>query len=231
MKTVHGSLNLLAIAAVSVLVGCATTHDEVAGGNQASTAHTSTAGTQTKGTAEMPQLPPGWTQADMQACMAAATPGKQQQMLAREAGKWTGTTTMWMAPDTQPLTSPVSSTVSTIMDGRFTKCEFSGDMPGMGPFQGLGFSGYDNAGQKYVSSWLDNQGTGIMFGEGTMSADGSTLTWNYHMTCPITKKATTVREVEHFSGDNKLTLDMYGDDPHTGKEFHSMHIELTRQSP
>jgi hypothetical protein len=231
MKTVRSSLNLLSIAAVSALVGCATTHDEIAGGNPPSNAQTSTTTAQTKSTAETPKLPPGWTQADMQACMEAATPGKQQQNLARATGKWTGTTTMWMAPDTQPMTSPVSSTVSTIMDGRFTKCEFSGEMPGMGPFQGFGFDGYDNAGQKYVSTWLDNMGTGIMFGEGTMSADGSTLTWSYHMTCPITKKATTLREVRHFTGDNKMTFDMYGDDPHTGKEFHSMHIELTRQSP
>jgi hypothetical protein len=167
----------------------------------------------------------------MQACMAAATPGKQHQMLARGVGKWTGTTTMWMAPDTQPMTSQASSIVSTIMDGHFVKCEFSGEMPGMGAFQGLGFSGYDNAAQKYVSTWLDSQGTGIMFGDGTMSADGNTLTWNYHMTCPITKKATTMREVEHRTGDNSLTLDMYGEDPHSGKEFKMMHIDMKRQSP
>jgi hypothetical protein len=40
------------------------------------------------------KLPPGWTESDMQACMAAATPGKMHQYLAQSVGVWHGKTTM-----------------------------------------------------------------------------------------------------------------------------------------
>ena len=34
-----------------------------------------------------------------------------------------------------------------LMDGRYIKCEMTGNMPGMGPFTGLGFYGFDNVSQ------------------------------------------------------------------------------------
>jgi hypothetical protein len=71
---------------------------------------------------QMPQLPPGWTEADMQACMAAGTPGEQHAHLAESVGTWHGKTTMWMAPGTEPMTSECTSSVTPMMDGRFTKC-------------------------------------------------------------------------------------------------------------
>ena len=219
-------MTFLAALALTAFAGCATTNEDVGSDNYQSPKDQSAQG---NSAGEM-QLPPGISQADMQACMAAATPGKQHEMLARGVGHWTGKHTMWMTPDAQPATSNMSSTVSTIMDGRFTKVEIEGDMMGM-PFHGLGYNGYDNVAQKYVSTWIDNWGTGFMIGDGTMSADGNTLTWNYRYNCPITKGPTTMRQVEHRTGDNSMTLDMYGPEPHSGKEFKMMHIEMTRQSP
>src|SRR6266404_168634 len=46
---------------------------------------------------EMP-LPPGWTKADMQACMMAGIPGKMHEHLAKSVGVWHGKSTMWMYP-------------------------------------------------------------------------------------------------------------------------------------
>jgi hypothetical protein len=230
MKIATHSLTFLSAVAITAFAGCATTHQEIGSADHPSAkAQTKTEHQHGDAPADMP-LPPGWTKADMDACMAAGTPGKQQAMLARAAGHWAGTSTMWMAPDTQPTTSQTTANISTIMDGRYTKCEFSGDM-GMGPFQGLGFNGFDNVSQKYVSTWIDTMSTGIMVGDGVMSADGNTFTWTYHFNCPIQKKPTTMREVQHFASDNAMTLDMYGDEPHTGKEYKMMHIEMTRQSP
>lgn len=219
MKTAIPMTFLTAIS-LTAFMGCASTNQDV--GSDEYAYSKSQSSSQSNAASQM--------QADMQACMAAAAPGKQHEMLARGAGHWSGTSSMWMAPDTQPVTSKVSSNVTTLMDGRFTKCETSGDMPGMGPFQGLGFYGFDNVSQKYVSTWLDNCGTGMMTGDGTMSADGNTMTWTYHYNCPITKKMVTMRQVEHRTSDNAMTLDMYGNDPHSGKEFKMMHIDLTRQS-
>lgn len=172
--------------------------------------------------------PPGMTEADMQACMLAATPGKMHKHLAEDIGTWRTKTTMWMTPGAAPMTSEGTSTVSPLLDGRFIMVNWKGEMPGMGPFNGLGISGFDNVSQKFVSVWLDNHGTGIMNGTGELSADGRTLTWEYTGNCPITKKPMTMREVDTVTGPNTKTLEMFGADPKNGQEFKMMKIELTK---
>jgi hypothetical protein len=176
-----------------------------------------------------PQLPPGWTEADMMACVEAGTPGKMQEHLAAGAGTWNGKTTMWMAPGADPVTTDSVSTVKMIMDGRYAECEWKSDMPGMGPFHGRGIYAYDNTAQKFQSTWIDNHSSGIMMGTGELSADGKVLTWNFTFTCPINKKPTTMREVETITGPNTRTMEMFGVDPKSGKEYKMMAVELTRK--
>jgi hypothetical protein len=176
------------------------------------------------------QLPPGMTEEDMKACIEAGTPGPQHEHLAKGVGVWQGKTKMWMTPEmTEPQTSECTSTITAMMDGRFTKCEIEGDMPGMGPFNGFGLYGFDNVSKKYQSTWIDNCGTGMMNGTGELSSDGRTLTWVFNYNCPITKKPTTMREVERYTGKDTMTLEMYGVDPKSGKEFKMMEIAFTRK--
>jgi hypothetical protein len=177
---------------------------------------------------DMPQLPPGWTEADMQACMEAATPGEMHAFLAESIGTWTGKSKMWMAPGVPPMESECTSKITALLDGRFTKCEIEGEMPGMGPFHGFGIYGYDNVGKKFQSTWIDNCGTGMMQGTGELSSDEQTLTWKFTYNCPITKKPTTMREIERNTGKNTKTLEMHGIDPKSGKEFKMMEIAFTR---
>ena len=136
---------------------------------------------------------------------------------------------MWMAAGTEPTLSECTTNVTSIMDGRYIKTEVLGDMPGMGPFNGFGISGFDNVSQKYVSTWIDNCGTGIMTGTGELSADAKTMTWTFTYNCPIQKKPVTMRQVEHYTGHDTMTLEMFGPDPKTGKEYKSMEISYTRK--
>ena len=181
--------------------------------------------------AEQPEMtrPPGWTLDDMKACMAAGTAGKMHEWLAKDVGDWTGKSTMFMGPDGPPMTSECTATVTSLMDGRYIKVEMKGDMPGMGPYQGGGIYGFDNVSKKFVSSWIDNHSTGIMQGQGELSDDGKVLTWEYTANCPITKKPTTMKEVETRTGADSKTLEMWGDDPKSGKNYKMMKIELTRK--
>jgi hypothetical protein len=181
------------------------------------------------GQAEM-KLPPGWTMEDMQAYMRAATPGKMQERLAKDAGVWLCKNTMWTAPDTEPITSEGKSTVTPIMDGRYTKCEMEGEMPGMGPYHGFAIYGYDNIAKQFVCTWIDNMSTGFANGVGELSDDGKTLTWKFTANCPITEKPVVMREIETVTGPNTKTLEMFGTDPKSGKEFQMMKIELTKKS-
>lgn len=174
-------------------------------------------------------LPPGWTEADLQAMMAAGTPGPQHAFLGKGAGEWTGKVTTWMYPDAEPMTSECTCTVTPIMDGRYFHCEITGAMPGMGPYHGAGVYGFDNVTRKFVTSWIDNHSTGILNGTGELSDDGKKITWNYMYNCPIAKKPVPMQEIETFTGPDTKTLEMFGAEPKSGKEFQMMRIELTRK--
>jgi len=176
------------------------------------------------------ELPPGWTQEDMQACMVAGTPGKQHEHLQKMVGTWAARDQMWMAPDTEAMTCESTWTISDLMDGRYIKTEVRGEMPGMGPFNGLGITGYDNVAQQYVGTWIDNHCTGILQGVGELSPDGKTMTWKYSYRCPITKKPAVLRQVQQTNSDNSMTVEMFGVDPKSGKEYKCMRIELTKSS-
>jgi hypothetical protein len=179
--------------------------------------------------AVMPELPPGMSEAEMQACMAAATPGPMHAYLTEAVGEWSGKTKMWMSPESQPTMSECTSTVTSMMDGRFTRVEIAGDMPGMGPFNGFGIYGFDNVAQKFQLTWIDNCGTGMMTGTGDLSSDGKTLTWTCTYNCPIAKKPVVMREVDRRTGKDTTVLEMYMTDLKTGKEFKMMEIAFTRK--
>ena len=175
------------------------------------------------------KLPPGWTAADLEACMLAGTPGEMQKFLASGKGEWIGKSTMWMYPGAEPAVCDNTSTVTTLMDGRFTKVEVKGEIPGMGPYHGVGLYGYDNVGKKFVSTWIDNHSTGMMQGEGQLSKDQKTLTWNYNFSCPLTQKPAKMKEVETIISENERRLEMWGDDPKSGKNFKMMQIDMKRK--
>ena len=44
------------------------------------------------------------------------------------------------------------------------------------------------------------------------------------------KKLVTMREVETITGPNSKTLEMFGPDPKTGKEYKMMVIEYTKKA-
>lgn len=201
---------VVCITALAALAGCAHDHNSAPAAEQ------------------QMQLPPGWTEADMQACMAAGAPGAMQEWLASGAGTWRGKSQMWMAPGTEPMVSEVTNTIKPIMDGRYVKCTYEGDMPGMGPFTGHGITGYDNVSGKFVSSWIDNHSTGIMQGTGSLSADKRVLTMNYSYNCPINKRPTVMREITTHNGPNSTTLEMYATDPKSGKEYKMMQVDFKR---
>jgi uncharacterized protein DUF1579 len=158
----------------------------------------------------------------------AATPGPQHEILKKLAGDWNATVKMQMDPSQPAETSQSSSTVTTLMDGRYSQEVVSGNMMGQ-PFSGMGITGYDNVIGKYVSTWIDNMGTGIMTSQGTADAAGKVITWAATMSDPATGKVTKERMVTTITDDNHHTLEMYSTPPGAKKEMKTMTIEYTRK--
>ena len=171
---------------------------------------------------------------DMQKMMELAKPSENHKMLAELAGSWTYTVTMWMDPSAPPQTSKGTAVRKAIMDGRFYVGEFTGkmEMPGADgkkkemTFTGKSLEGYDNAKQKFVSTWVDNMGTGIMMSEGTY--DPATKTFNYTSEIEMMPgMKTKVRATTRIVDKDHHTFDWYED--RGGQEVKTMEINYTRK--
>lgn len=165
-------------------------------------------------------------EAMMQAWMAYMTPGEAHSALTSQAGEWSHQVTMWMGPGAPATESTATSTAEAILGGRYLVERFSGNMMGM-PFEGQALIGYDNAKQKFFSTWVDNMGTGVMAAWGTVDPTTHTLTLTGTVVDPMTGEDKPFREVHTHSGPNEKTMEMYGPGP-DGQEYKMMEIHSTR---
>jgi hypothetical protein len=112
----------------------------------------------------------------MKRWQAFMTPGPEHKELASCAGTWSAEINVWMAgPGSEAQTSTGTAEFSTVLGGRYLKQEVSATMMGM-PFNGIGYTGYDNFKKKFVGSWMDDMGTGLTTMEGTADASGKSIT-------------------------------------------------------
>ena len=114
-----------------------------------------------------------------------------------------------------------------IVGGRYQESKHTGNFMGM-PFEGIGTTGWDNAGKFFVSSWVDNYGTGMIYMEGTWDENNKSMKLAGKMTDPITGKSTNIRQVTKIIDDNTQTMEQYLEKD--GKEFKNMEIKLTRKN-
>ena len=175
-------------------------------------------------------------EADMMATMMElAKLGENHKLLASGVGTWDYKVKFWMNPDNPPSESSGISVARTIMDGRYVITDHTGkmQMPGPdgamvdAPFIGMSIEGYDNVKKKFVSSWVDNMGTGIMNSEGTYDPASKTLT-SFAEYEPMPGMKTKTREVLKLSDKNHRTLEFFED--RGGKEVKTMEIGYTRRS-
>ena len=155
------------------------------------------------------------------------TPGDIHTMLAKSSGDWNQEVTMWMDPAAPPTKSTATCTNTMIMGGRYQQSIHKGNFDGM-PFEGMSIVGYDNAKKMFVSSWVDNMGTGIMTLEGKYDPATKTTTYRGKQIDPMTGKDTDIREEYTIVDDNTHTMAMYMT-PAGGKEYKSLDIKLTRK--
>ena len=167
-------------------------------------------------------------QAMMEKMTKAATPGPQHEMLKKMAGDWNAKVTSQMDPSQPAQVENSTSTLSMLMDGRYCQEVVSGQMMGQ-PFSGMGITGYDNVLGKFVSTWIDNMGTGIMTSVGTADASGKVITWVGTMSDPATGKLAKERMVTTIKDDDHHTFEMYGTPPGGKKEMKMLTIEYSRK--
>lgn len=162
---------------------------------------------------------------DMEAMMKAMSPGPEHKLLEKMVGDWTFTNKMWMpgAPETE---SGGTMHAEMMLGGRYLSSVWKGNMMGM-DFEGHGTDAYDNMSKQYVSTWVDNMGTGIMYMTGTCSGNVCTSTGEYLDPMQGGKK-TTMKGVTTWNDDGSFKLEMYSKDD-SGKETKNMEMLVKKK--
>jgi len=177
---------------------------------------------------DMPQMS-AEQQAAMDALMKAASPGAPHERLAQFEGNWTFTSKMWMAPGAPPETWTGTTTYKMVLGGRYLRQRVeSPSMMGM-PFDGIGYTGYDNVKGMYVGSWIDNLGTGILMMEGAWDESTNALEMKGETPDPSTGKSVSMRMVIHAVTGDSSVVEFYQPGP-DGQEFKNMEITYARSA-
>ena len=167
-------------------------------------------------------------EAAMAAMQKLGSPSEGHKALEPLVGTWTYTAQWWMAPDAPPEAMTGRSVNSLVFGGRFLKQEIQGEAQGQPPFEGLGFTGYDNIRKEYQTVWFDNMATGMMVGNGQFDAATNTLTDQGEFSCPMTGEThrmfrSVVKTVDptHYVYESYMRTS-------EGREYKAMEILYTR---
>lgn len=168
--------------------------------------------------------------------MELSKTNENHKLLQSLDGTWTYNVKMWMNgdPSSKPDESKGVATRKSMMGGRYVAMDVKGkmEMPGADgkmqamEFMGHGTEGYDNVKQKFVSTWIDNMGTGIMMVDGTYDEASKTFTYTGEYEAMPGMKM-QVRQTLKLTDKNHMLMEWY--EMRGGKEVKTMEIGYTRQ--
>lgn len=151
------------------------------------------------------------------------TPGPVHQQFAKMTGNWKAAVTQYMGG--QESKSDGSATFEMILGGRYLKSSFKGTVMGM-PLEGMGLDAYDNATKEYISIWVDNFGTGVMYMKGKMDEKTKEIVYTGNTVDPMTGKDQPTKTVTKNIDNDHQQMVMYT--IQDGKEIKNMQIDYTR---
>ena len=189
----------------------------------------------TKTTATAPNGQPNGAEM-MKQMMELSKLNENHKLLASLDGTWDCNVKMWMDGDTskKPEVSKSTAVRKSIMDGRYVVMDVTGKMEMPGPdgkkkemtFKGQGTEGYDNVKKKFVGTWIDSMGTGVMMSEGDYDPATKTFTYTGEIeVMPGMKQK--IREVVKLTDKDHMDFEWYED--RGGQEMKTMEINYTKK--
>jgi len=136
--------------------------------------------------------------------VAADSVGSQHRQLSGFAGQWRVEQSFWPSPGAEPVVEHGVAVFKMVLGGRHLEQDLQ--IRSSTPFQGLGFTGFDNVSRKYYASWMDTNFTDVLVLRGDFDAASNTYTFKGGMPDPAKPGASIpVRQVmrvvdpKHFS--------------------------------
>jgi hypothetical protein len=155
------------------------------------------------------------------------TPSKEHKMMESWNGTWTGEISMWMAPGAPPTKSNGIATNTMLLGGRYQQSSYKSMFNNM-PFEGMSTLAFDNAKKVFISTWIDNMGTGIMVGEGPWDETTKTITLKGNMVDPTSGSNVAFHENFKVIDNDHQLMEMFVPGP-DGNEMKTMEVKYTRK--
>jgi hypothetical protein len=165
-------------------------------------------------------------EAMMEAWRKAASPGEGHRRLEPLVGTWNVRTTFTMTPGEPPQVSGGTSEHRWVLGGRYLEQRYKGTAMDM-PFEGLGYTAYDNTQKKYFGAWMDSCGTGLMTSVGTGRPTDSKIDFDSETCDPSGGRAKVLCTIRIQDRDHH-TYEMWAKAPN-GKRYRTMLIEYKRK--
>jgi hypothetical protein len=156
-----------------------------------------------------------------------ATPGPDHKLLEPFVGSFDVKTVMWEYAGATASESTGTSEHVWVLGGRYVQQTFHGSFMGM-PFEGIGYTGYDNYRKQFIGVWMDTMGTAMLISTGTADASGKRMTFTGEWDDAMAGKKSTMREVVRIVDNDTHVMEMYMPGP-DGKEYRNMEITYTRK--
>lgn len=163
----------------------------------------------------------------MEAYEKAATPGEAHKALNAVVGTWDTVVRFYAAPGAPAEESTGTSESRWILGGRYIEQRFKGSAMGQ-PFEGLGYTGYDNMRKQYFGTWMDTMSTGMMSTTGGVEEGGKVWKFKGMMDDPVKNTSIPVEEVVRVESSDRHVMEMWHAGP-DGKPFKAMEIVYTRK--
>lgn len=164
-------------------------------------------------------------QAMMQQWKAAMTPSAGHARLMPMVGTWRTETTFTMEPGAPEQVTDGKSVHRLVLGGRYLEQVYKGTSMGM-PFEGMGFTGFDNVQQRYVGTWMDTFGTGMM----TSISTGRPADDKIEFVCEAVEPSGKKRifdAIVRIKGHDRHSYEMWTKGP-SGKPYRVMLVDYER---
>ncbi|MAJ46895.1 MAG: hypothetical protein CBC35_06440 [Planctomycetes bacterium TMED75] len=161
--------------------------------------------------------------------MESTQPVLQHELLHDMVGEWSYVTLMSM-PQMPPLRGSGTTSVKTIMGGRFIEIRSTSTEQDP-PSESLGLMGFDSrpGHEQYFMLWLDSMGHYYTDAMGQWNQATASLTFHGQETDPSTGASSKYRQVFRFPGSDTMTCDVFVSVPGNPEEMQIVTIVYRRR--
>ena len=164
-----------------------------------------------------------------QALEMAMTPGPGQARLEPMVGTFNVKIRSWVAPNKPPVESTAVSVSVWVLGHRYIQSMLSGYVLNE-PFDGIGYTAYDNVSKTYQTAWMDSGSTGMTWYRGGF--DGATKSARMKATVPnaLTGKPTPLELRLSIAENGDHMTELWGQGEGSAM-FKMMELRYTRAKP